>query len=88
MQDGAADQQEEKSHSMRDSGQLLIHTDKKNCILHYHVKSINYRLFKELKARSMAMNILKDGIIGILGLLKQDTKALTIKHLRNRSLCL
>ena len=78
----------EKNHSMCDSGQLLTHTDKKNCILHYHVKSINYRLFKELKARSIAINILKDGIIGILGLLKQDTKALTIKHLRSRSLCL
>ena len=34
----------------------------KNCILHYHVKSINYRLFKELKSRSIAINILKDAL--------------------------
>lgn len=52
----------EKNYSLCDSGQLLIHTDKKNCILHCHVKSINYRLFKELKARSIAINILKDAL--------------------------
>lgn len=69
---------------------LSTRTKKKerNCILLYNVKSINYRLFKELKVRSIAINILKDNIIGTLGLLKQDTKALTVNHLRSKDLCL
>lgn len=64
-----------------DSGQLFFHGDRKkremeprNCILLYNVKSINYRLFKELKVRSRAINILKDNIIGTLGLLKSKTQ--------------
>ena len=83
-----------KTYSVCDSGQPFIHMDKKerkkerNCILLYNVKSINYRLFKELKVRSIAINILKDNIIGILGLLKQDTKALTVNHRRSKDLCL